>query len=267
MWRKLAIPFFMTLSGVTVLIGLGVWQLERREWKLGLIEQLNARIHAEPVSLARMNELWQEQANGDAEYTRVHLSGRFLHSEERYLYAAKNGKQGWDVITPLISASGEVVLVNRGFVPENRRDPVTRKAGLLAGTVELKGLVRASERKTWFTPDNDPAANRWFWSDIPGLIASLKRKEAARAVPFLVEAEAGPLIPGGWPKGGVTRLNLPNNHLEYALTWFSLAVAFAVIFILFARNRLREPPSSARSNVVEMIKRNAEYDNRSRLMR
>jgi surfeit locus 1 family protein len=171
------------------------------------------------------------------------------------------------VITPLVTTSGDVVLVNRGFVPEDRLEPATRKAGLLAGTVELKGLARASEHKTWFTPDNDPAANRWFWRDIPGLIASLKREEATRAAPFLVEAEAsGPPVPGGWPKAGVTHLNLANRHLEYALTWFSLAVALAVIFVVFARSRLREPPSETRPDMVEMIKRNAEYDNRSRLM-
>lgn len=265
MWRKLAIPFLMTLFGVTLTIGLGVWQLERLAWKLALIEQLNARIHAEPVSLARAKELWQQ--TDDAEYTRVHLLGRFLHNEERYLYTAVAGGQGWNVITPLVTTSGEVVFVNRGFVPEDRLEPTTRKAGLPAGNVELNGLARASERKSWFTPDNDPVANRWFWYDIPGLIASLKREEAARALPFLIEAEAtGPPVPGGWPKAGVTRLDLPNNHLEYALTWFSLAVAFAVIFLAYARGRLREPPSGTHPNMVEMIKRSAKYDNRSRLM-
>jgi surfeit locus 1 family protein len=261
MLRKLAVPFLMALFGVTLMIGLGVWQLERREWKLALIQKLDARIHAEPVSLVRAQELWRQ--TGDIDYTRVHLSGRFLHNEERYLYTVTDKGQGWSVITPLVTAWGEVVLVNRGFVPDTLRDPATRKEGALPGTVELNGLARASERKTWFTPDHNPAANRWFSRDVPGLIASLGPEESAHAAPFLVEAEAGTPVPGGWPEGGVTRLSLPNSHLQYAVTWFSLAAAFAVIFALYVRNLLR----SARSNAVRMIKRKNEYEHRSRLMR
>jgi surfeit locus 1 family protein len=232
--RTPTVPFLMTLFGVVLLTGLGVWQLERRTWKLNLIEQIAARINADPIPIERAKALWQETT--DVEYTRVHLSGRFLHDEERYLYTVNDGQQGWDVITPLATSSGDVVLVNRGFVPEDHKLPSSREDGLIKGAVELNGLLRSSERKSWFTPANAPAANRWFWRDIPGLIASLKAVEAAYTVPFLVEAEIAP-VPGGWPKGGITRVNLPNRHLEYALTWFGLAIAFAIIFVLYTRSR------------------------------
>lgn len=255
--RMLAIPFLTALCGVVLMTGLGIWQLERREWKLALIERLNTRIHAEPVPLARAMELWRQ--GNDPEYTRVHLTGRFLHDEERYLYTVTDGQQGWSVITPLATRAGGIVLVNRGFVPGDRLSPVTRKEGLFTGIVELNGRLRTSERLTWFTPPNNTTTNRWFWRDIPGLIASLKAGEAARAAPFLVEAEATPPVPGGWPRPGITHPNPPNRHLEYALTWFSLAGAFAVIFVLHVYGRLHEPPSNARSNVVQMIKRDGKH--------
>jgi surfeit locus 1 family protein len=252
-----AIPFLTALCGVLLMTGLGIWQLERREWKLALIERMNARIHAEPVPLARAMELWRQSR--DPEYTRVHITGHFLHNEERYLYTVADGQQGWSIITPLATGAGGIVLVNRGFVPDDRLNPVTRKEGLSTGIVELNGRLRASERLTWFTPANNTATNRWFWRDIPGLIASLKAGEAAAAAPFLVEAEATPQLPGGWPRAGVTQPDLPNRHLEYALTWFTLAGALAAIFAIHVYGRLHEPPSSARSNVVPMIKRDGEH--------
>jgi surfeit locus 1 family protein len=248
MERKLILAFLTMLAAVTLMIGLGVWQLERREWKLALIARLSARMNAKPVLLARAKELWQQ--NADAEYTRVRLSGRFLHDEERYLYTALGGEQGWYVITPLVTALGDIVLVNRGFVPDRLRNPATRKDSLSAGTVELQGLARGSERRNWFTPANDAVANRWFWRGIPGLIASLRAGEPARAAPFLIEAEPDPSTSGIWPKARIIRVNLPNSHLQYAITWFSLAAAFLVIFGLYARNRLREPPSAVRLHAV-----------------
>ena len=105
--------------------------------------------------------------------------------------------------------------------------------------MELVGLARASESGAWFTPGNAPAANRWFWRDVPGLAASLPPDLAAKTAPFLVEAEAAP-VPGGWPRGGVTRLAIPNRHLEYALTWFGLAVVLLAVFFAYARRRRKE---------------------------
>lgn len=239
--KRSAVPFIITLVGVTLLTGLGVWQLRRHDWKLHLIERMNERLHEEAVSLERAKELLQK--NGDIEYTRVMVAGTLLHDEERYLYAYIGGQQGWSVITPLVTTSGDVVLINRGFVPEERKDPATRKEGLIEGMTDVKGVARLSEHTNWFTPVNNASGNRWFWRDIPTLASSLRAEEAARAVPFLIETDAAP-VPGGWPRGGITRVHFHNWHREYAITWFALSVALMVIYAVYRNGRGRRRPPS-----------------------
>lgn len=248
-YRALALPLAMTLIGLVVLLGLGKWQLDRRDWKLGVINRIEARVHDEPISLTTARQHWAKDE--DIDYYRVLLVGRFLHDQERHLYTVFDGQGGWRVITPLETAKSEIVLVDRGFVPEGLKDPSQRLPGQIQGTVELVGLARGSETQSWFTPDNDAAANRWFWRDVPGLVAALPADLAARAVPFIVEAEAAP-VPGNWPRGGVTRLQIPNRHLEYALTWFGLAAALLAVFAIYARNRLIAPiPEAGHAEIAE----------------
>ncbi len=222
---------------VAILIGLGTWQMQRREWKLGLIEQIESRAHGEPISLSRAKELWERSR--DVEYYRVLLVGRFLHDQERHLYTIVDGKAGWRVITPLVTSGDDVVLVDRGFVPEELEAPEARKAGQVGGDVELVGLARAPGSAGWFTPPGEPDKNRWFWRDMAGMAAGLPADLKPRVVPFFVEAEAQP-VPGGWPRGGVTRLELPNRHLEYALTWYGLAVTLVIVALFVTRSRSRE---------------------------
>lgn len=228
--------------GLAVLIGLGTWQMQRREWKLALIERIEHRAHDEAISLSLAKDLWQRER--DVEYYRVLLVGRFLHDQERHLYTVEQGKAGWRVVTPLVTTGGDVVLVDRGFVPEELKDPAARQAGQVTDTVELVGLARAPAMPNWFTPENDPARNRWFWRDVAGMAAGLPADQAERAAPFMVEAEAG-AAPGGWPRGGVTRLVLTNRHLEYALTWYGLALTLAVTAFFFARSRPGEQAPGA----------------------
>jgi surfeit locus 1 family protein len=223
--------------GLAILIGLGTWQMQRRDWKLGLIDRIEHRAHDEPISLTMAKDLWQREH--DVEYYRVLLVGRFLHDQERHLYTVEQGRAGWRVVTPLVTSGGDVVLVDRGFVPDELKEPSTRPAGQIADTVEVIGLARAPGTPNWFTPENDPARNRWFWRDVSGLAASLPADQVARVAPFMVEAEAEP-VPGGWPRGGVTRLVLSNRHLEYALTWYGLALTLAVVAVFFARGRAGE---------------------------
>ncbi len=234
-YRALALPFLTTLICVFVLAGLGKWQLDRRAWKLGIVERIESRVHGEAVSLIEVRDRWEK--THDIDYTRVLLVGRFLHQHERHLYAIVEGQAGWKVVTPLQTASGDVVLVDRGFVPEQLKLPEARKAGQIGGTAELTGLARASQPRNRFTPADDPAANRWFSRDVPGLAASLPPDLAEKAAPFVVEAEAGP-VPGNWPRAGVTMLKVSNRHLEYALTWFALAATLLIVFIAYARNKL-----------------------------
>lgn len=224
------------LAALTVLIALGTWQMQRRDLKLGLIERIQSRAHGEPISLSLAKDLWVRER--DVEYYRVVLVGRFRHDEERYLYTVEQGQPGWRVVTPLVTG-GDIVLVDRGFVPEALKDPASRKPGQTAGTVELIGLARAPVAPGLFTPAGDPARRQWFVRDVEGMAASLPPEERRLVAPFIVEAEAEP-IPGGWPRGGVTRLTLTNRHLEYALTWYVLAGTLLVIAIVMTRGRSRE---------------------------
>ncbi len=226
----------LTLCMLALLVGLGLWQIQRLAWKEGLIAEIETRTKAPPVDL--QSALATARA-GDVSYTRIKAEGRFLNDKERYLFAVADGTVGWDVITPLMTADGEALLVNRGFVPDALRDPSTRQAGEPDGTITVTGLARTPETQGSFTPENDPARNRWFWRDLSGMAASMFPGESVKVAPFFLDAEKSDL-PGGWPLGGQTRLDLPNNHLQYAITWFALAAAIAALYVYYVVSRLRE---------------------------
>ncbi len=220
------------------LIGLGLWQLQRLEWKEALIANIEARAKAEPVSLAEA--ITQAARGEDISYLRVRAEGTFNHQEERYLYALSGNAPGWHVITPLKTPEGPVVLVDRGFVPAALKDPSARPEGQVQGNVEVTGLLRSAEKQAPFTPDNAPGDNRWFWRDLPALTATMPPPLRPHLAPFFVEAEASATPKGGWPRGGETRLTFKNDHLQYAITWFLLAGAVLVIYLVFLRTRFRQ---------------------------
>jgi surfeit locus 1 family protein len=226
---------FSALS-LALLIGLGVWQLQRLEWKQGLIAQIEARAHAEPVTLKEA--VTRAKAGDDVSYLRVRVEGRFDNGKERYLYAVSDGTPGWHVITPLETPEGEVVLVDRGFVPDAFKEPSSRARGEFNDAVSVTGLARNSEMQGLFIPDNGPAENPWFWRDLGAMSKTMFPAGGPDIAPFILEAERTD-IPGGWPLGGQTRLDIPNNHLQYALTWFLLALCLVVIYVIYVRSRLR----------------------------
>jgi surfeit locus 1 family protein len=237
--RGLIIPAIMTLVAFAVLIGLGSWQLQRRDWKLGLIERIEARAHGQPITLAEAKQRWRR--SGDVEYSRVRATGHFLHPLEIHLYGLIDGEAGWKILTPFETTDGDVIFVDRGFVPEPFRDPASRPAGPVEGEIELTGLARAAGAPGWFTPANQPGANRWFWRDLSTMTATLPVDAAVKTAPFMLEAEKMG-VPGGWPRSGGTLLSLPNRHLEYALTWFGLAAALLAVFAAYATRHLRARP-------------------------
>jgi surfeit locus 1 family protein len=229
-------PTAFAVAGLAVLVGLGTWQLERKRWKEGLIARIAARVHGAPVPLSRAEELHHN--GGDVEYMHVTAAGRFRHDKERYLYAPAASGLGWHVYAPLEVAPARFVWVNRGFVPDAQKDPATRPAGQVQGDVEVRGLVRMPAARGWFTPDDDPAGNVWHWPDATAMQASAFG-QGVMVVPVTVDADAEPAPPGGLPRGGVTRLALPNRHLEYALTWYGLALTLVGVYAAFATSRLR----------------------------
>lgn len=237
-WRSLVWPGIFTLAALPILIGLGVWQVERLAWKESLIAAVNEGLGKPPAPLEEPADAWKDLSG--KEYRPVSVTGRFRHEDERLLFATQDSEMGWHVYTPLETAGGKLLFVNRGFVPDRLKDPVSRAAGQIDGDVRVQGLVRKPGVKGWFEPPADTAHNKFYWRDLDGMTASLaSEQDRARVLPFFVDAAAEPANPGGWPKAGVTRLDFPNRHLEYALTWFGLAVTLVAVFGAFAWTRLR----------------------------
>ena len=212
-----------------ILIGLGVWQIERLHWKEGLIAERRAAVSAPPAAVPSTLE-----AARPLEFHRVEAKGRFLHDREILVHGIEreHGDAGYLVMTPFRLDDGAVVLVERGWVPPERREPATRAQGNPPGEVAVDGLLRlAPEKPSWFTPANDPARGEWFWIDLPALARAAGVPET---LPFYVEAGPAPNS-GGLPVGGQTNTSLPNDHLQYAITWFSLAGILAVFYVMLLR--------------------------------
>jgi surfeit locus 1 family protein len=226
--RSLVWPAVFTLLAGALLVSLGVWQLRRLSWKEGLIAQIEARAHLPPEPLPASGE-WSKLRPEDYEYRHVTARGTFDHTKEALVFRA--GKElGYHLLTPMRLTSGGYVIINRGFVPADRKDQSTRLAGEIMGETVVTGLMRAPETRNLFTPPDRPQAGEYFTSD-PVLIAAYSG--LMPAAPFLIDADASE-IPGGVPRGGTSVLALPNNHLSYALTWFSLAAALFGVFAAFA---------------------------------
>jgi surfeit locus 1 family protein len=229
-FRPRLVPTLFTVPGLILLIGLGIWQVQRLHWKEGLIAQRDAAVAAAPAAppqtLAEARRL---------EFRHIVAEGAFQNDKELFLAASSDsGESGYQVVTPLVMTDGRTMFVNRGFIPLELKDRTKREAGELSGTLRVAGLMRVppATKPSFFLPDNRPDLNLWFWVDLP---AMARQDGISDPVPFYIDADKTP-NPGGWPKGGVTRLDLPNNHLQYAITWFSLAVALAVIYVLYHRN-------------------------------
>jgi len=227
----------LVVAAFSTLMGLGVWQLQRMAWKDSLNAQIAARTGLEPVILSSALERWKKTK--DVEYLKLRFKGRFRHEGESHYFMAKSEKSGWRVITPLETTGGRIVMVDRGFVPDSRKNPAKRAQGQLEGEQVIIGLARAPGIQGLFVPDNAPEKNNWYWRDLNGMAAAgLPASDIKRVVPFVVEQEASS-IPGGFPQGGTTKLFLPNNHLQYVLTWFGLAGTLLAVFAVYLRGRYR----------------------------
>ncbi|MGJ7541999.1 SURF1 family protein [Variovorax sp. LT1R16] len=214
-------------------MALGVWQVERRAWKLALIDSVDQRVHAAPVD-APGPASWPTFDATSQAYRHVRLTGTFDHAHETLVQASTARGAGFWVLTPLRLAGGGTVLVNRGFVPPERREPANRDAGP-QGEVGVTGLLRASEPGGMFPRRNDPAIGRWFSRDVPAIAAA---RGLGAVAPYFVDADATPGGEGA-PVGGLTVIAFSNSHLVYALTWFGLALMVALGAGYVAREELR----------------------------
>ena len=201
-------------------VGLGVWQLERRVWKLNLIASVDERVHAAPVPAPGPDE-WPDVTYEDDEYRHVRVTGHFLNDRETFVKAVTERGGGYWVMTPFVTDRGFTVLVDRGFVPPDLRDAAKRANGEIAGATAVTGLLRTSEPGGAFLHSNDPAAGRWYSRDVAAIAAA--RDLAGRVAPYFIDAEAM-AMPGAYPVGSLTVISFHNSHLVYAITWFALAI-------------------------------------------
>ncbi|PZQ51288.1 MAG: Surfeit locus 1 family protein [Rhodovulum sulfidophilum] len=217
------------LGAIALFLGLGVWQVERRAWKHDLIARVDARVAAAPAAAPGPSD-WAGLTRDGDEYRHVTLSGRFLDDREVTVQALTEHGGGFWVLTPLAS-DGFTVLVNRGFVPGDHRDPATRTP--VEGPATVTGLLRITEPGGGFLRSNDPAAGRWYSRDVAAIAAA--QGLDGPVAPYFIDADATP-NPGGLPLGGLTVIRFPDSHLSYALTWFGMAAGLAAL-ALYARRR------------------------------
>jgi surfeit locus 1 family protein len=221
-------PSFIAGMGVLLLLTLGTWQVARLFEKRAINE---ARAERLAIPVAPLPAVLDDPSAW--EFRRVSVTGTLEHARELYLPCrSQRGNDGTCVLVVLKRAEGLPLLINRGWVPPSRKDPARRPEAQTPGEVTLTGVLRASPQRTRFMPANEPSRNVWFAYDIPQMATALGQSTLA---PFYIEAALDPAAPPGAPLGGQTRFQLPDNHLGYALTWFSLAIALAVIFVLSQR--------------------------------
>lgn len=237
---------------------LGLWQVQRRAWKLDLIERTTERIHAAPAAAPGASQ-WPAVTAASHEYLSVQLQGQWLAQKTLLSQATTSLGAGYWVMTPLQRDDGTQVLVNRGFVPADQRAQwADRPADSTpSGPVSVHGLLRMSEPGGGFLRRNDPAQNRWHSRDVAAMAQTLQLTQAA---PYFVDAglptppahpalgatntEQRPSAQGPWPREGLTVVRFTNTHLSYALTWFAMALMVTGAGVVVARYELRLRASS-----------------------
>jgi surfeit locus 1 family protein len=218
-------------------VSLGIWQVKRLHWKLDLITRVEARVHAPAIPLPGP-EKWPSINAADDEYLRIQATGVLLNDDEAEVYAVTDLGPGYWVMTPLKAADGTIILINRGFVPTDRRSRERRTDGNPTGQVTVTGLLRLNEPLGTLLRSNVPADERWYSRDIAAIARS---RNLTNVAPFFIDADATP-NPGGLPVGGLTQLVFPNSHLVYAITWFVMAamsLGMTIYLLRIERRRAR----------------------------
>jgi surfeit locus 1 family protein len=227
-------PALATTLVFALLVGLGLWQLDRKVWKESIINALNQRVGATPTELPPA-AIWPQLSAQDSEFRRVRFRAEFLPVQDAYVYVAGSALRddirapGYFVFRPARLPDGRVVVVNRGYVP------MTHTEQSPAGTEDISGYLRWPEKESTFTP-TDPKTETWFVRDQRAMAAARGWGEVA---PFYVDQET-PVPASGLPRPAALQVNLRNHHLSYALTWFGLAATLIGVFAAWVIARRRQ---------------------------
>ncbi|HEY1735945.1 MAG TPA: SURF1 family protein [Methylovirgula sp.] len=235
--RQLIWPSLFTAACAAILLSLGVWQLHRLAWKEALIAAITARADAPPANLPAQSE-WAKLKPMDYDYRHVAVSGHYLYADTvlEFTPAGPQGVgPGYLLLTPMRLASGGLVIVNRGFAPSDLALKLRERAET-GNIIRVTGLMRPPETRGLFTPPDEPDKDEYFTGD-PAEIAA--NEHLPSVAPFLIDADAKPGSTA-WPRGGTTERDLPNNHLNYALTWFGLALGLFGVFAAFLIKKIKE---------------------------
>lgn len=218
------------LLAVSVLIGLGTWQLVRRAEKHALIARIEAQMKAPPASLP------VTVADPRAlDYRRVAVTGRYLYGREiRLANRVRKGVPGVHVVTPLVPDSGPTVLVDRGWAPAPRAGEPAPSIAMPSGRVTVTGIARVPAAPGAFTPANDPARELWFSLD---LVRIAEVRGLGELAPVVIVADDVRYPQWPYPIGGAGKVELRDDHLGYALTWYSLAFVLMAIAVIARRRR------------------------------
>jgi surfeit locus 1 family protein len=232
----LLVPALLVLAAFSVLIALGNWQVRRLAWKEDLVARATERPNG-PIEPLPPASNWTDFNIAEGEYRPYRAVGHFRHDKEALVFTSlpnpkgSFGGPGYWIVTPFVLNDGGTVLVNRGFVPQGRHQAAERPEPRNDGDETTTGLMRPNEPHNFLLPENDPEKNIFFARNIEELAAA--KKLAGPIAPFTLDLVAAETPPGGLPQAGETRISFPNNHLQYAVTWYGLAAALAAVSAAF----------------------------------
>lgn len=220
-FKPTLLPTLFTIPSVIILIILGTWQVQRLQWKNELIETFEQETAKTEVVWPVSD--WDDQS---LQYRKIILNGTFLHEHEMFLYKNYQGKPGYDIVTPFKTDTDEAILVNRGWIPMDKRHETFHDVT----DTTIDGLLIKEEKQGLFIPDNNPSKNVWFWMDI---------NEAEHITnmdfPPYIARMIGVYEPNIYPIKADASLKFRNDHLQYAIIWYSFAIALLIIYYVYHR--------------------------------
>jgi surfeit locus 1 family protein len=242
---SLAVPTLFAITAVAIFVALGTWQVERKSWKENLIRTMDERISAAPIDLPA-RALWPQLDPTQDEFRHVRLAAVFVPDTPALVYAgapASHGETpepGYWVFALARLRTGDKIVINRGFVPDARKDAAATAADP-SGSAAMLGVMRWPQTPGYFTPKAEPDHNLWFVRDHIAIAAS---KGWGDVAPFYVDLET-PAPPGGLPSPGTPTVQLRNEHLQYAITWYGLAAVVSIMFGTWLANHRRAGRAAA----------------------